>query len=265
MKNILTLLFVLFGGYSLHAQDTCYGFLRNDTLTIGNNLVERTFLWNGGNIITYRLTDKSNGKSWKNHSLTPDFRVTKDLPQPSNGSLKVVPVKETKIFPAYLKVEVSFSLEKLDIKRVYRIYDDCPAIACDTYLRGTVNSIFGGREVSAADRKNIEFAEDMKSKEVTAVLDQFHFQGQHWHARSVEFSDVTDWHNNLVFEKEIISYRKLGYRGNLLFAFNGEDNCGIFFLKEAPCSSVQLAYQGKDFLTDFGKFTVTGLGITRKT
>lgn len=66
------------------------------------------------------------------------------------------------------------------------------------------------------------------------------------------------------FEKEIISYRKLGYRGNLLFAFNGEDNCGIFFLKEAPCSSVQLAYQGKDFLTDFGKFTVTGLGITEK-
>ena len=64
MKNILTLLFVLFGGYSLHAQDTCYGLLRNDTLTIGNNLVERTFLWNGGNIITYRLTDKSNGKSW---------------------------------------------------------------------------------------------------------------------------------------------------------------------------------------------------------
>lgn len=63
------------------------------------------------------------------------------MPQPSNGSLKVVPVKETKIFPAYLKVEVSFSLEKLDIKRVYRIYDDCPAIACDTYLRGTVNSI----------------------------------------------------------------------------------------------------------------------------
>lgn len=66
MKNILTLLFVLFGGYSLHAQDTCYGFLRNDTLTIGNNLVERTFLWNGGNIITYRLTDKSNG----NHGRT---------------------------------------------------------------------------------------------------------------------------------------------------------------------------------------------------
>ena len=28
MKNILTLLFVLFGGYSLHAQDACYGRLK---------------------------------------------------------------------------------------------------------------------------------------------------------------------------------------------------------------------------------------------
>ena len=65
MKNILTLLFVLFGGYSLHAQDTCYGLLRNDTLTIGNNLVERTFLWNGGNIITYRLT-----RVMENHGRT---------------------------------------------------------------------------------------------------------------------------------------------------------------------------------------------------
>ena len=116
MKNILTLLFVLFGGYSLHAQDTCYGRLKNDTFNHRKQLGRTYLLWNGGNIITYRLTDKSNGKSWKNHSLTPDFRVTKDLPQPSNGSLKVVPVKETKIFPAYLKVEVSFSLEKLDIK-----------------------------------------------------------------------------------------------------------------------------------------------------
>ena len=110
MKKILTLLFVLFGRYSLHAQDTCYGYLKNDTLTIGNCLIERTFLWNGGNLITYRLTDKRNGKSWNNHSLTPDFKVTKDVPQSSNSSLKVESVKETKIFSAYLKVDVSFCL-----------------------------------------------------------------------------------------------------------------------------------------------------------
>lgn len=245
-------------------MNLCYGRLQNDTLTIGNNRIERKFLWNKGNIITYSLKNKDNNQLWLNNSQTPDFRITTDLPNAQNGTIKVDQVQSTKIYPAYLRVEISFKLNQLDIKRIYRIYDDCPAIACDTYLKGTVNSIFGGREVSTADRKNIEFTEDTKSKEVTAVLDQFHFKGQHWHARSIEFSDVTDWHNNLVSEKDIISYRKLGYRGNLLFAYNGEDNCGIFFLKEAPCSSVQLAYQGQDFLTDFGKFTVTGLGITEK-
>lgn len=264
MKHLASLLVALSLGCTLQAQDTCYGRLKNDTLTIGNSLIERKFLWNNGNIKTYSLTNKANGQTWLNGNPTPDFRVTKDLPEAQNGDITVEKVKETKIYPAYLKVEVAFKLDQLDIKRVYRIYDDSPVIACDTYLKGIVNSVFGGREVSAADRKNIEFSDDMKSKEVTAVLDQFQFQGQHWHARSVEFSDVTDWHNNLVFEKDIISYRKLGYRGNLLFAYNGEDDCGIFFLKEAPCSAVQLAYQGQDFFTDFGKFTVTGLGITEK-
>lgn len=264
MKHLASLLITLSLAGSLQAQTTCYGRLKNDTLTIGNSLIERKFLWDNGNIKTYSLTNKANGQTWLNSNPTPDFRVTKDLPEAQNGNLIVETVKETRIYPAYLKVEVAFKLDQLDIKRVYRIYDDCPVIACDTYLKGIVNSVFGGREVSAADRKNIEFSDDMKSKEVTAVLDQFQFQGQHWHARSVEFSDVTDWHNNLVFEKDIISYRKLGYRGNLLFAYNGEDDCGIFFLKEAPCSAVQLAYQGQDFFTDFGKFTVTGLGITEK-
>lgn len=69
-----------------------------------------------------------------------------------------------------------------------------------------------------ADRKNIEFAEDMKSKSVTAILDQLHFKGQHWHVKTVEFWDVTDWNNNLVTERNIIAYRKNNYRGNLFCA-----------------------------------------------
>lgn len=75
---------------------------------------------------------------------------------------------------------------------------------------------------------------------------------------------MTDWNNNLLAERDIIAYRKNNYRGNLLFIRNGEDGTGFFFLKEAPCSSVQLAYKGVDFMAEFGKFMVTGLGITEK-
>lgn len=246
------------------AQSFCYSELKGDTLTIGNRLIERKFVWNGGNLMTYSLCDKANGNTNLSVSLTPDFFISKDVKSGTNGTCQVEKVMATDIHPAYLKTVVTFSLELLDIRRVYRIYDDCPAISCDTYLRGMVRSVFGGRDENAADRKNIEFAEDMKSKSVTAILDQLNFKGQHWHAKAVEFWDVTDWNNNLVAEQDVIAYRKNNCRGNLLFVRNGEDNNGFFFLKEAPCSSVQLAYNGVDFMAEFGRFMVTGLGITEK-
>lgn len=246
------------------AQSFCYSELKGDTLTIGNRLIERKFVWNGGNLMTYSLCDKANGNTNLSVSLTPDFFISKDVRSGTNGTCQVEKVMATDIHPAYLKTVVTFSLGLLDIRRVYRIYDDCPAIACDTYLRGMVSSVFGGRDENAADRKNIEFAEDMKSKSVTAILDQLNFKGQHWHAKAVEFWDVTDWNNNLVAEQDVIAYRKNNYRGNLFFIRNGEDNNGFFFLKEAPCSSVQLAYNGVDFMAEFGRFMVTGLGITEK-
>ena len=248
----------------LYAQRTCYSKLQGDTLVIGNECIERKFAWNEGNLITHSLSDKINQKITFTIKQTADFFISKDVTVAPKGACLVEEVMATDVYPGYLKTTVTFSLGTLDIKRVYRIYDSCPAIACDTYLKGIVNSVFGGREENAADRKNIEFAEDMKSKSVTAILDQLSFEGQHWHAKAVEFWDVTDWNNNLVTERNIITYRKNNYRGNLFFAQNGENGSGFFFLKEAPCSSVQLAYKGVDFMAEFGKFMVTGLGITEK-
>ena len=115
-----------------------------------------------------------------------------------------------------------------------------------------------------ADRKNIEFAEDMKTNVKTPVMERLNLGGNHWRTRVVEFWDVTDWNNNLVSEHDFISYRKSNHRGNLLFAINGEDGRGFFMLKEAPCSSVQLEYNGMDFITDFGHFMMTGPGVTQK-
>ena len=40
---------------------SCYAYLQNDTLRIGNKSIEHTFLWNHGNIITIELTDKKVG------------------------------------------------------------------------------------------------------------------------------------------------------------------------------------------------------------
>lgn len=265
MKNIISLLFLycLFM-FSAYSQTNCYSRLDGDTLSIGNTLIERKFNWNGGNLITYSLTDKKNGHCWLNKSHTPDFIISKSGITVSDASCHVTMVKATEIRPSYLQTEVSFTLGDLDVKRVYRIYENCPVIACETYLKGVPNSIFGGREMNSADKKNIEFASDMHSKQLTPVLDQLNLGGKHWSTKVVEFYDVTDWNNNLVAERTILPYRKTSYRGNLLFAINKENNGGIFFLKEAPCSSVQLAYNGADFSVEFGHFMLTGLGLTEQ-
>lgn len=264
MKKLLIVLALACTLSSLYAQKTCYSELKGDTLVIGNECIERKFIWNDGNLVTYSLSDKANRKTTFTVKQAPDFFISKDTREASKGACRVEKVAATDIHPAYLKTIVTFSLGTLDIQRIYRIYDGCPAIACDTYLKGSVNSVFGGREENAADRKNIEFVEDMKSKSVTAILDQLYLKGQHWHAKAVEFWDVTDWNNNLLAERDVIAYRKNSYRGNLLFVRNGEEGTGFFFLKESPCSSVQLAYKGADFIAEFGKIMITGLGITEK-
>lgn len=259
-KLIYTFLFSLFFSSS-YAQESCYARLDGDTLYIGNTKVERTFFWNKGNLITTKLLNKTTGETLINQNPKPDFRIMAKECEAENAKFTKYIRSESSSFPGMLSVEIAYRLDHLDIKRIYRLYDDCSAIVCDTYLKGVLNDVFMGVESNAADRKNIEFSEDMKSKEVSVVLDQFHAAGMHWHASVVEFTDVTDWHNNLVYKKDILSYRKIGHRGNLLFAFDGDANRGFYFLKESPCSSVQLAYPGKDFYTEYGKFSVTGLGI----
>lgn len=243
---------------------TWYAEMSADTLKLGNSLIERTFQWNGGNLMTTSLSDFSTGVTHLSASLRPDMVLVRGVTEGEDGSWTTEVLEQNDIHPACLKVTVTCSLGTLQVKRVFRIYDDSPAIACDTWLKGDMYGISSADVGNHADRKNIESSEDMKSKPVTALLDQLHFKGQHWHARAVEFWDVTDWNNNLLEERDIIAYRKNNYRGNLLFVRNGEDGNGFFFLKEAPCSSVQLAHKGVDFIAEFGRFMVTGIGVTDK-
>jgi len=245
-----------------YAQDQYYSRLAKDTLTIGNGLIERKFIWNKGNLVTHSVTDKSSAQSWINKNKVPDLLISKNISVASNAVYRNQEVAETSIQPAHLETTVTYTLGTLEVQRVFRIFKHSPAIACDTYLKGRLSDVVTERAGNLADRKNIEFTEDMNSGQAIPVLDQVKLEGFHWQCKTVEFFDVTDWNNNLVAEKRFIPYRKSGHRGNLLFAHNQEKEAGFFFLKEAPGSSVQLAYSGQDFTTEFGHFAVNGLGLS---
>ncbi len=259
MKKSLIVLSLFALSADILAGD-CYSVMRGDTLLIGNSNIERAFKWNDGNLVTLSVTDKQSGKKLNTVGKNPDFTINRH--KVSDAKLKVTEVPANAIKPKSLVTTVSYRLGDLDVERVYSVYDNTPAITCATRLRGTMNGDASNADVSAADRKNIEHAADMKSKPVTAVLDRMQLKGNHWHGRAVEFRDITDWHDNLVEVKDFISYRKVNHRGNLLFVSDGERDGGFIFVKEAPCSSVQLAYRNADFISDFGDFMVTGLGLS---
>ncbi|MGV8096356.1 MAG: alpha-galactosidase [Mangrovibacterium sp.] len=214
--------------------------LENDVLILENSKIIRTYKWNGGNIITQSLSDKEVGSVWQMNVSKPDFDFPgqSDWAEHAAFSVKVVP--ETAIAPEHLEAEIIYSLDKLEIKRVFRLYRDCPVIACDLYFRG---------EPATNDNKNIP------------VIEKIELPGKHWKLNAIEFSDMTDGNNTLIFDVQALSYRSKMYRGNILFAHDNLSDKGIFILKEAPASNVQLAYPGGDFITEFGKILTIGAGL----
>ena len=264
MKRLSLLLTFMIAAFVAKAENTWYAKLSSDTLSIGNSLIERCYLWNGGHLKTISLTDKIIGVTHKCHSVRPDLVLLRGVDKGLEGRLETEVVPCNEIHPSYLKATVTYDHGALQVRREFRIYENAPAIACDTYLKGVMGKVQSDDMTNHADRKNIESTADMNSKPVTQLLDQLHFPGQHWHARAVEFWDVTDWNNNLITQRDVITYRKNNYRGNLLMVRNGADGHGFYFLKEAPCTSVQLSNKGVDFMAEFGHFMVTGIGLSQK-
>ena len=219
------------------AQDS-YARLESDTLRIGNSRIERVFAWNGGALRTISLKDVQAGRTMRSTHELPDFIFAGEAPE--NASLEWLEVPESRWTPACHVARVSYSIGSVLVRRDYRIYDGVPAIACDTYIKGVW---------------------DVTLEENT-VLDQICLKGRNWHCTVVEFHDVTDHHNTLLEEHEFVSYHhSKTWNGNLLLARDAVTGNGLFMLKEAPCSDMQVGTRTGDFISKNGRFQAIGLGF----
>ena len=246
--------------YKKLSQDDCSARLVDGRLTLENSRISRTYLWNNGNLITISLTDKQTSKTWSCSATKPDMASGQHA-EAINASFSSEIVPETALKPAHLEVTVQLKIGKLEIKRVFRIYPDCPAIACDIYLRGQAEKSRIPVFTNPADLQNIEKPDPMISTDSFPILEKLELPGKHWQLKTVEFFDVTDRFNTLLCERNTLSYKYNSFRGNLLFATDLVSQQGIFILKESPTSQAQLAYPGADFLTSFGKIQLIGNGL----
>ena len=223
------------------AFEDCYVRSNDDNLVIGNVLIKRTFDLQG-----YRLKSTSISGSGAHFSLTakrPGFALGNATKKPKSIAWGTSIVKATPIAFAHLQVFVIECYNQVDVKRVYRVYPKCPAIGCDLYVRRT-------------SEDPVEF-DPQKT-----VLQSLGLPGRHWRFAAAEFCDRTDSINNLVAESSCVGYtRPTLLRGNVLFAKPLGKQAGLFFVKEAPCSFVQLHYPGHDFSCSMSEVQVAGGGI----
>lgn len=243
----------------------CKAELKNDLLILENDLIQRIFIWNDGNLISQSITDKKNGFTLDLGEDIPGLHIP-GTKSGSEGRFSVKEVEATPNAPWHLEAEVVVSFDSLDVKRVFRIYPHSPAIACDFYFRGTSKWAWTSPSVSLADLSNVENkAAEEEGKSSLVVLENLQLPGQHWKFKAVQFFDITDRNNNLVQEVEQIGYRSESKMiGNLLLAENLVNNQGIFILKEAPNSYSQLSYPGFDFITSMDEVKAVGPGLSGK-
>lgn len=243
---------------------SCKAFLHNDTLTLENDVVFQHFRWNNGNLIRLAFGDHKSGQSIFVSDDQPSFNTgIKGSVTTGKGTLQTLNIAATSSAPAHVKVEVVCTIDKMHVLRVFRLYPFCPAIACDLYLKGEKedNMIFSS---NSGDLTNIENDKArIQDESQIVVTDKVRLQGNHWKAKSVEFFDVSDRNNTMVqtYDRVLFS-QECQLRGNLLFLQNVLSGKRLFILKEAPTSSVQLYYEGYDFIVKRDEVKIIGLGVT---
>lgn len=228
---------------SMQTPSGCYVQLDKDTLKMGNSLVERAFIWNGGHLQTVSLTNKTTGKVSVSSGRKPDLCFTEDSNTGENASLVLCEEQGPDSHSGGLKATVEYCLpglggvdDMLWVRREFRIYGDAPAIQGKLFLRGSLPE--------SADQ----------------VLDRIDFKGRHWKMRFVSFSDATDYNDNLVYSRDVIPYKRQKFPGNIVFAVDTEKGTGFFLLKEAPCTERDDPESNK-FSVEYGKLTARGWGV----
>jgi len=240
----------------------CFAELRDGTLRVGNDLIGWDFDFNNGHLISRRIMDVQRDMAWPGTG-SPDVDLPGVDESPTHGVWSADEMPASAHTPAHRRVTVETQLGTLAIRRVFRIYDNVPAIACDLYLRGKVDGPWrSGAMQGAGELSNIESLTVGNEKFIAPVIGRFGWP--HWHVElsAVRFYDVTDRRNTLTSRRDVIPYQSpIHLTGNILLGRSVLEDAGFFALKESPGIDAQVAGVGCDFVVNQESVDVVGIGL----
>ncbi len=267
-KNILCCLFY----FGLTISSTVIGqqklasevsaVLQNDTLYLQNKLVAFTYLWNHGNLILKEAKDNRTLQKldFTNHKM-PDMYLPGEEQESTNATIKITDQRRFPNEHLHKEVAIHFTLGTLEIKHIIKIYPEASALSHTYFCKGKAKNKqwVVDQEAGLGMIEKNEEAEISSSERIAMIP----FDGPHWKTNIVSFKEATDYNDNLVFEKEILPYRKkVSMQGNVLMATQQQKDIGFFLIKEAPIDYSQQHYPGYDFQIDQAGITIHGIGIS---
>ncbi|PRX40400.1 alpha-galactosidase [Salegentibacter salegens] len=246
--------------FSQNGIETCEAFLEGNMLVLSNNHIERKWMWNKGDIIPFSLTNIKKDKTLLFKDSPPAVHHG-GMAFLKNEDFQIIKIEDDIIggLPGHLQVIIINRYRAgVDVKKVFTIFPDTPAISIDHYLKYSVlpNAV-------KADKKGATGIEERNDRKIEgSFLDYYALDQKHWSMKFVEFRDRTDENNNLVDENEIIPYfEEKNYKGNLLLAHNLVNDFNFFILKEAPNYISQVNYPGYDFTVSNSKISIPFSGF----
>lgn len=260
---LLILLFVQssYSNNSLSYAD-CFVQLDDDLLRVGNSKIERAFRFNDGHLVTRHILNKETGHQWDATDNSPDLSFPGITEKADLKSFRSYVVEETLSKEAYLEVEIIYRVDQLFIKRIIRLYSDCPAIGFDFYFKGEIATpAWYDPDFVNQSLSDVIFVSSKNVRSRVPILEKVSLPGKHWNYRVVDLYEMTDHLNDLVTVNDYQAYRERLYKGNIFFAKNIENEEGVFLLKEAPSPNSQLKYLSGDYLASYGDIRMIGYGI----
>lgn len=230
--------------------------LEQDTLTLENDKIKATYLWNNGNVALQHLKNKSAHKSITFSASKENFHLNGESSKITNSNLEITE-NTTK---NYKEAVITFNIDKIKIKHIIRLYDGVQGISNTYFLKGKTQQ----NSWNISKNKNLEMIETQQNKdEELSRIGQLDFNARHWKFRSVQFFEATDHHDNPVKETSFLSHRKQRQvAGNLLFVSDSKSHQSLFVLKESPIGESQQYYPGFDFLIDYNGVSIHGIGVS---
>lgn len=222
----------------------CYASLEQDTLRIGNELIELVYVWNGGHVALVR--GSHSGGSVSTAHPEPDLHIPGLARAGTHASLTVSQLSGNSVSSDHLLVTILYYLDSLEVTRHFRIYPAVPVVGSFFEVRGKISP--HGRSLSGGERGMLESSQ-LPPAERSAQLARIPMPGPHWRCKAVRFVEATDHHNTLVFESDFLRYRTpVHMSGNVLMATSATTSWVV--LKESPLGDSQTDYTGFDFLVD---------------